>query len=150
VTRTNPGPDLDWFQTFVEQNRWRFARTYVKSYPHEYTLDRWCGAENLARAVDCIECFGVPEPFWGTWRRYLHLGEHKYWHMGDTGSDDPKQRPMLINRTWLDVTRYRGHAEELGFAGDELDELVARWRTLLARAKGNPEGPVASMSSAKS
>jgi hypothetical protein len=130
----NEPPDLDWFQTFVEQNRWRFARTYVKSYPHEYTLDRWCGAEDLARAVDCIERFGVPESFWGTWRRYLHLGEHKDWHMGDAGSDDPKKRPTLINRTWLDITRYRSQAEELGFAGDELDELVKLWQVLLDRA----------------
>ena len=43
--------DLSWFRAFVEQSRWQFARTYVETYPHEYTIVRWGGPEALAKAV---------------------------------------------------------------------------------------------------
>ena len=33
-------------------------------------------------AIRCIEAEGVEEPFLGTWRKYLHVGDRKYWHMG--------------------------------------------------------------------
>jgi hypothetical protein len=124
------------FARFVEASPWRFARTYVTSYPHEYTLAKWCGAEAFGEAIRCIEARGVEEPFLGTWRKYLHVGDRKYWHMGNPASDDPKDHPTLINRTWLDVSRYRPEAEALGYAGEDLERLVERWESLLKRARG--------------
>lgn len=29
--------DVDWFRAFIERAEWTFARTYVESYPHEWT-----------------------------------------------------------------------------------------------------------------
>jgi len=37
--------DLDAFRKFVDATRWRFAKTYVESYPHEYMLEQWVDAD---------------------------------------------------------------------------------------------------------
>jgi hypothetical protein len=128
--------DLSWFRSFVAASRWRFAKTYVESYPHEYTLEGW-GADHqrFSQAVDCIERWGVVESFWGSRRKYVYVDDRKYWHMEDAHAADPATRPTLINRTWLDVGRYRDEARRLGFDGERLEHLVARWMMLLDRAR---------------
>ena len=105
--------DLESIRAFVAGSRWRFARTYVESYPHEYTVQRWAGADADAfwTAILCIERWGVVESFWNAQRKYLYVDDRKYWHMGDVSSEKPDERPGLINRTWLDVGAY---GEEAG------------------------------------
>ena len=127
--------DMTWFRGFVAASRWRFARTYVESYPHEYTMQGWGDTEPFSRAIRCIERWGVMESFWRAERKSLDVGDHKYWHMGDAESDHPEVRPTLINRTWLDVSRYRDEALALGYDGEALDRLVERWTLLLDRAR---------------
>lgn len=124
--------DLADFRAFVTRSRWRFAKTYVESYPHEYTLDRWGDADALWRAVQCIERWGIVESFWSAQRKYLHIDERKYWHMGDAASD---ARPTLINRAWLETGRYREDARALGYDEESLDRLAARWSLLMERAR---------------
>lgn len=126
---------IAWFAGFVASTRWRFAKTYVESYPHEYTLVAWGDAEAFRQAIDCIERWGVVEPFWGSRRKYLYVGDRKYWHMGDVSSANVKDHPTLINRTWLDVARYRDEARALGHEGEALERLVTKWKVLLARAR---------------
>lgn len=128
--------DLEEFRRFADGARWRFSKTYAESYPHEYTLQRWVDAEEFWNAIRCIERWGAVEPFWHTRRKYLYVDDRKYWHMGNADSEDPAERPGLINRTWLDVSRYRDDARSLGYEGGELDKLVRRWELLLARARG--------------
>jgi hypothetical protein len=127
--------ELLWFRGFVVESRWRFARTYVESYPHEYTLQRWGDAERFWRAILCIERWGVAERFWSSQRKYLYVDDEKYWHMGDPSSQKLDQRPGLINRTWLDVSRYRENARMLGYDDEALNLLVERWNLLLEKAR---------------
>lgn len=127
--------DIEGFRSFAAAWRWRFAKTYVDSYPHEYTLQAWGDADAFWRAVLCIERWGVVESFWGSRRKYLYVDERKYWVMGDASSDKADERPALINRTWLDVGHYRDEARALGRDEGELDALVARWRELLENAR---------------
>jgi hypothetical protein len=127
--------DVDYFRSFVSGTSWRFAKTYVESYPHEYTLQRWIDAAAFARAIQCIEDWGVVESFWRAERKYLYVEDRKYWHMGNAGSDNPDEHPTLINRTWLDVSRYRETAKALGYDDARLDQLAARWMLLLERAR---------------
>ena len=127
--------ELQWFREFVVESRWRFARTYVDSYPHEYTVQRWGDAEKFWRAILCIERWGVVERFWSAERKYVYVDDRKYWHMGDPSSEEPDARPTLINCTWLDVSRYREDARMLGYDGDTLNGLVERWSLLLEKAK---------------
>jgi len=130
--------DLESFRAFVVGSRWRFAKTYVESYPHEYTVERWPGTDPaaFAIAIECIERWGVMESFWNAQRKYLYVDERKYWHMGDVSSEKAEERPGLINRTWLDVGAYRDDARRLGHGEEQLEGLVARWRVLLERARG--------------
>lgn len=127
-----PSAECAWFAGFVERSRWRFAKTYVSNYPHEYTLDEWCEEEDFDRAIECIERWGVEQQFLGATRKYFYVDDRMYWHMGDVSSSD--EWPELINRSWTDVGAYRGEAEKLGYDGEELDVLVERWRVLLAKA----------------
>ena len=132
--------DLNGFRAFADATRWQFAKTYVESYPHEYTLRRWCDPKAFREAIACIERWGVLEPFWRSQARYLYLDERKYWHMGNAASGDSARQPGLINRTWVDVARHRADALALGYDGERLESLVARWNALLARARAAPAG----------
>lgn len=127
--------DLESFRGFVADSNWRFAKTYIESYPHEYTLQRWVDADAFSRAIQCIEQWGVAESFWRAERKYLYLDDRKYWHMGKANSEGAGERPTLINRTWLDVSRYRENARALGYDDVSLDPLVARWAVLLDKAR---------------
>lgn len=123
-----------WFRTFVIESRWRFAKTYVESYPHEYTLDDWGEADGFWRAIRCIERWGLLETFWNAQRKYFYIDDRKYWHMGDASSEDAEKQPGLINRSWVDVASYREEAMKLGYDEKSLDRLVARWNALLEKA----------------
>lgn len=127
--------DVEWFRAFIGEWPWRFAKTYVDSYPHEYTLQRWGDADTFWRAILCVERWGVVESFWGQQRKYLYVDERKYWFMGDPSSADAAERPARINRTWLDVGRYRDEARALGREEATLDGLGERWRVLLVKAR---------------
>ena len=127
--------DAGSFTDFVAISRWRFAKTYVESYPHEYTLERWGDVDAFRTAIQSIECWGILESFWGTQRKYLYIDDRKYWHMGDVSSGKTEDRPTLINRTWVDVGRYREQAKGLGYDGDVLDRLVSQWNALLEKAR---------------
>jgi len=127
--------DVRWFTDLVANSRWRFAKTYVESYPHEYTMEGWGDGDAFRTAIHCIERWGLLESFWNAQRKYLYIDDRKYWHMGNASSDNAKDRPTLINRTWLDVGRYREHAKGLGYDGEVLDRLVARWNALLEKAR---------------
>jgi hypothetical protein len=101
----------------------------------EYTLQRWGDAERFWRAILCIERWGVGERFWNAQRKYLYVDDQKYWHMGDPSSQEFDARPGLINRTWLDVSRYREDASMLGYDDERLSWLVERWTLLLEKAR---------------
>lgn len=127
--------DVEWFRDFVIASRWRFAKTYVESYPHEYTLDEWTDEDSFVRAILCIERWGVLEPFWSAQRKYFYVDDRMYWHMGDASAADVEEQPGLINRSWVDVARYRNEAKKLGYDNEALDHLVVRWNALLEKAK---------------
>jgi len=124
------------FATFVAGSSWRFAKTYVESYPHEYTLVQASETGRFQTAITCIERWGVVEPFWKSRRRYLYVDGRKYWHMGNPASEKPEDQPTLINRSWHDVARYRDDARALGYEGDRLQRLVEQWNVKLDQAKG--------------
>jgi hypothetical protein len=127
--------NLSVFRDFVDHSRWKFAKTYVDSYPHEYTLEHPETLESFRAAILCIERWGVIESFWRAKRKYLYLDGRKYWHMGNANAVDAAERPTLINRTWVDVGGYREEAEKLGYDGPRLEGLMRRWSALLDKAR---------------
>ena len=124
------------FATFVAGSSWRFAKTYVESYPHEYTLVQAGDSDRFQTAITCVERWGVVEKFWSSRRRYLYVDGRKYWHMGNPTSEKPEDRPTLINRSWSDVARYRDDASALGYEDERLKQLVEQWNVKLDQAKG--------------
>jgi len=90
----------------IERTRWKFAWTYARTYPHEYTTKALCAPEDHARLVDCIERYGLVERFGTAKRKYFYFQERKYWHMGLPQSEKPEEWPNVINRTWVDVRRH--------------------------------------------
>ena len=128
--------ELLWFRGFVVESRWRFARTYVESYPHRYTLQRWGDAERFWRAILCIERWGVVERFWSfSTKSTCYVDDQRSWHMGDPSSQELDERPGLINRTWLDVSRYREDARKLGYDDEAHNKLAERWMLLLEKSQ---------------
>ena len=73
-------PDL---MTLIAHAPWREAVTYRETWPHEYVVVQRDGQEALLAAV-CARIArgeGVECRFFGQTRRYLFLGDHKYWTM---------------------------------------------------------------------
>jgi hypothetical protein len=117
----------------IERTKWKFAWTYARTYPHEYTTKALCNPEDHARLVDCIERYGVVERFGKSRRKYFYFQERKYWHMGDPGSDDPGQWPNVINRAWVDVRR---HAENVRhrWTAEEVELQMRLWEIQLEKS----------------
>jgi len=94
----------------IERTKWKFAWTYARTYPHEYTTKALCKTADHSKLIDTIEKYGIIQRFGDSYRKYFYFEDRKYWHMGEPDSDDPEEQPNVINRTWVDVRR---HAENV-------------------------------------
>lgn len=128
-----PENEMEDFKQLIERNRWKFAWTYARIYPHEYTTKALCNLEDHARLIDCIERYGIIQRFWDSQRKYFYFEDRKYWHMGEPFSDDPEKWPNVINRTWLDVRR---HAENVRhrWTPEEVELQQRLWEIQLEKA----------------
>lgn len=90
-----PDEDLEKFRNYVKSVRWQYAKTYAKSWPHEYTIRWWrkdLDAE-FCRLVLFIRANGVKEHFHKAIRPYFYIDGYKYWTMGD-----PLETTWVLNR----------------------------------------------------
>ena len=82
---------------------WRAAVTYRDSWPHEYVMVKRDGQEALLAAF-CARIAageGVECQFFNQRRKYLFLGENKYWTMTDCASIDLETDDYVLNRALL-------------------------------------------------
>ena len=82
---------------------WREAVTYRDTWPHEYVVIKKDGQEELLAAF-CERIArgeGVECAFFGQRRKYLFLGEHKYWTMTDCPDIDLEAEDYVLNRALL-------------------------------------------------
>jgi len=123
----------------IARTKWKFAWTYARTYPHEYTTKSLCQPEDHARLIDCIERLGVVEPFGASLRKYWYFQGRRYWHMGNPSSADPADWPNVINRAWVDVRR---HAENVRhrWTEEELEVQVRLWEILHRKATAGRTG----------
>ena len=135
---TSPLPENDKKQVelIIERAKWKFAWTYARTYPHEYTTKTLCDLNDHAKLIECIEKYGVRERFGKFNNKYFTFEERKYWHMGDPYSDDPEKQPNVINRTWLDVRR---HAENVQhrWTAEEVELQKRIWEIQLEKSTDN-------------
>ena len=95
---------------------WREAVTYRDTWPHEYVVIKKDGQEELLAAF-CERIArgeGVDCEFLGQKRKYLFLGDHKYWTMTDCADIDLAIDDYVLNRALL----YRDRRDYLIQPGD--------------------------------
>lgn len=84
--------DID---SFLNRQKWIFAKTYADKAPHEYCLrEQVVGTdEEFAQAVQWIRDNGIPMNYWTRQHVYYFMGGRMYWTMGA-----PIDQTILINR----------------------------------------------------
>ena len=106
-------PDI---MTLIARAPWREAVTYRDSWPHEYVMVKKDGQQDLLVAF-CARVKrgeGVECRFFSQRRRYLFLGEYKYWTMTDCSDIDLEAEDYVLNRALL----YRDQRDFLVRPGD--------------------------------
>lgn len=130
-----PDEEVEELAQIIERAKWRFAWTYARTYPHEYTTKALCDPEDHARLIEYIERYGVIERFGKARRKYFYFQERKYWHMGDPYSEDPEEWPNVINRAWLDVRRHEENVKHV-WTPEEVELQKRLWEIQLEKARG--------------
>jgi len=130
-----PDDEIEEIAQLIERIKWKFAWTYARTYPHEYTTKALCSPEDHARLIDYIERYGVIERFGKSYRKYFYFQERKYWHMGEPYSEDPKEWPNVINRTWVDVKRHAANVRHR-WTAEEVELQMRLWEIQLEKATG--------------
>ena len=100
----------------IASARWREAVTYRETWPHEYVVVKKDGQEELLAAFcDRIERGeGVECQFFPQRRKYLFLGDYKYWIMTECGEVDLEAEDEVLNRARL----YRDRRDFVIQSGD--------------------------------
>jgi hypothetical protein len=130
-----PQKETEDLAQIIERTKWVFAWRYANNYPHEYTTKTkdLCKPDDHARLIDCIEQYGVVEPFLKYHHKYFYFQDRKYWHMGDPDSADPAEWPNVINRTWVDVRRHAENVKHV-WSAEEVELQMRLWEVRLEKA----------------
>lgn len=82
-------------EKYIDSVKWRFAKTYAETAPHEYTVRSWAPwkEDQFEHFVEFIRKHGVEEKFYSSTFTYWYHGPHKYWTMGN-----PVNETTVINR----------------------------------------------------
>ena len=83
------------FRDYIKKVKWQFAKTYEKTFPHEYTIREWRLdlEDEFVDVVNFIRANGYPEKFFHKTHIYYYLDGDKYWTMGD-----PIETTVVLNR----------------------------------------------------
>lgn len=105
VDENNTKPDaLRWMREYIASVDWRFAKTYAKTAPHEYTIRQWNmdREQDFEKAVTIIFKYGFVHNYYNTPMTYLTVDGWRYWPM------DKPNVTNVINRAkntpgWKDL-----------------------------------------------
>jgi hypothetical protein len=88
---------------FINESTWVFAKTYAKTWPHEYIVQEKVDNEMYTALAKHIDTYGHKEYFYKKQMIYYYYENHAYWHMGN-----------IINRCLLkDTYQNREKADRL-------------------------------------
>ena len=133
-----PDNEVKGLAQLIERTKWKFAWTYARTYPHEYTTKVLCNPDDHARLIDCIERYGVIERFGDSRRKYFYFEDRKYWHMGEPHSKDPENWPNVINRTWVDVRQHAANVKHR-WTSEEVELQMRLWEIQLEKSTDRPK-----------
>jgi hypothetical protein len=97
--------DTNWARQFINTQDWRFAKT-MPQWPHWYIVrgeSNRCG--DFDRLAALIKGFGVEDAWGAERRRYLRIGEHKYWVLGEIinrAAPIPSAEVRRRGKLWLE------------------------------------------------
>lgn len=110
IIRLSKGETKPWpveIESFLETVAWTFARTYAKTWPHNYIVKKHVDASLFEKAVVHIRQYGYQGWFYKTPITYFQQGEFVYWTMvppaGGT-SWYPAEEETVINRCPVEST----------------------------------------------
>ena len=78
---------------FVDNSDWIFAKTYAKTWPHEYIVRDQVDEDRFVELVSQIRDKGYPGKFYAKDITYLDCSNLVYWTMGE-----PIEETTVINR----------------------------------------------------
>ena len=90
--------DLEKIRAFIKRNVWVEAKTYAKTYPHEYVVCYGlpnCEQErkSMVHFAKYIRREGYTAKFWSKTFHSINIDGYKYWTM-----DDDVEKTDLVNR----------------------------------------------------
>lgn len=68
---------------FIENSTWIFAKTYAKTWPHEYIVQEKVDANLFLKLANHIDKFGYEDYFYNKRQIYFKHNRYTYWHMGN-------------------------------------------------------------------
>lgn len=66
---------------FISEQNWIFAKTYAKSWPHEYIVQEQVNKKLFIKLANYIDKYGYVDYFYETKQIYLAYDNLIYWHM---------------------------------------------------------------------
>ncbi|MEA1911252.1 MAG: hypothetical protein U9N32_06190 [Spirochaetota bacterium] len=71
----------DKLKEFINNQHWIYAKTYAKTWPHEYIVQEQVDGELFLEFAEHIDNFGYEDYFYRTKQIYLKYDNFIYWHM---------------------------------------------------------------------
>lgn len=66
---------------FIESQNWIFAKTYAKTWPHEYIVQEKVDNNLFLKLADHIDTYGYKNYFYKMEQIYFDYNGYTYWHM---------------------------------------------------------------------
>lgn len=83
---------------FIENERWIFAKTYAKTWPHEYIVQENVNNDFFIELGNHIDRYGYKEFFYKIKQTYFEYNGNTYWHMGNIINRCPKAETYHAKR----------------------------------------------------
>jgi len=68
-------------KSFIKNSTWIFAKSYAKTWPHEYIIQEKVDNDLFLELANFIDNNGYTDYFYKKEMIYLEYDEHVYWHM---------------------------------------------------------------------
>ena len=71
----------DEVKSFIDDSTWIFAKTYAKTWPHEYIVQEKVDNDLFLKLAEHIDTYGHEEYFYTKEMTYFDCDGYVYWHM---------------------------------------------------------------------
>ena len=68
-------------KAFIKSQNWIFAKTYAKTWPHEYIVEEKVDSDLFLQLANHINTYGYESYFYKMKQIYFDFNGYTYWHM---------------------------------------------------------------------